>query len=159
MCRAISEWGVSPMGPLVDGRFSDCGPSNVNIDPSLGDLVVASAHVIVGEYAIDASTPATLADECAAALDNGLPFTLSVPGGSDAWQGYTGGVVGLVPLEQAELDHEVVCIGYRPAADGSLEFCIRNSWGDGYGESGNLWISQAAMAQCADQIAMKVSLL
>ena len=158
LCRAMSEWGVSPMGPLVPEGYSDVNTANVNVEPSLGDLVVSAAHVVVGEYAIDASSSSTLADECATALDNGLPFTLSVPGGSDAWQQYTAGVLGPVPPAQSALDHEVVCLGYRPATDG-LEFLIRNSWGAGYGLNGNLWISQAAMGQCADQVAMKVGLL
>lgn len=163
MCRAISEWGVCAMGPQVQDpgdpapRFSDCSQDNVNIEPTLEELETDAKHLVIGEYAIDA-TGSALFMALASAIDSRLPFTLSVPGGSDAWQMYTGGVVDAVPANQAELDHEVVCVGYRVSAAGAFEYEIRNSWGASYGESGNIWISEAAMAQCADYVAMKVTI-
>lgn len=161
LCDAISQWGVRAIGPNVQDpgdpapRYSDCSLANCNTEPVLADLEADATHIVIGEYAISPATPQALAT----ALDNNMPFPLSVPGGSDAWQEYTGGVVTAVPAEQAELDHEVFCLGYRVnTMTGKFEFEIRNSWGASYGESGNLWIDEAAMAQCADQRAMKVSL-
>jgi hypothetical protein len=151
--RAGQEWGVCPMGPLVPEGYSDCNAANCNDLPNLGELVTAAQRLIIGEYALFDR------DDYLNCLDAGIPFPLSVPGGSDAWQNYMGNAaIGPVPQDQSELDHEVLCIGYRVTPDGSIEFEILNSWGESYGDAGHIWINEAAMAQCADRTAMKVSL-
>ena len=151
--RAGQEWGAAPMGPVVPEGYSDCNPANCNDVPVLKDLELAAQRLVIGEYSLYGD------DEYIACLDAGYPFAVSVPGGSDAWQSYSGSdAIGPVPAEQSELDHEVLCIGYRVQPNGQLEYEVLNSWDDTYGDSGHIWITQAAMAQCADQAAMKVSL-
>lgn len=50
---------------------------------------------------------------------------------NDAWQMYSGGVVGINDCPNGQLDHGVVLVGYTAEA-----WIVRNSWGPSWGESG-----------------------
>ncbi len=149
--RGISEYGIRPMRPVAD-RYSDADTATITDEPTLADLETDATEIVVGEYGLY-STGAALSDEVALALANGLPVTCAIQADGDAFQGYSGGVLG--PLGTG-LDHYVTLYGFE-GPTGARGFSVRNSWSEGWGLSGNARISEACLAQFGDLIAMKVS--
>lgn len=145
--RAVNEYGVEPMKATVGGRYSDDDPATVNDEPKLLDLEVESENLMVGDYGIISHGKQRVA-ELRMALANGLAVTAAIAGGSNAFQSYTGGVLG--PIGEP-LDHYVCIVGYR-TVDGRTEFRIRNSWGEDWGERGDCWINEEAADELGDLI-------
>lgn len=146
--RAVGEWGVRAMGPMApDGRYSDLDPKTVDDEQSFLALEEDNQYLVVGSYGIY-TEGAQRAQDVRVALVAGYPVTVSVCGGSSAWQNYTGLVIGPTG---APLDHEVCVIAYETGG----VFRLRNSWGDSYGLSGDVLVSEAALAEYADLIAWK----
>ena len=153
--RGIAEWGIRPMGALAsDGRYSDVELATVNDEPSLTEIEADAHHVIIGAYAIT-SWGKQKSDDVAACVSAGVPVVLAIAGGSQAFQAYSGGVLGTL---NAPLDHAVFVVGYTTNADGSRVYTVRNSWGQSFGESGNVRISEDCLYQCGDLVAMKARL-
>lgn len=147
--RGISAFGVGPMGPLAsDGRYSDAELATINDEPTLLELELAARYLVIGEYSV--FTP----EDVALAIANRIPVTVAVEAGTDAFQHYTGGV--LEPMGVA-LDHYVTLIGYTTTTAG-LVFTMRNSWSEDWGMSGNALVSEDAVRQFGDMVAMKVGL-
>ncbi len=89
--RAIEEFGVRAIGPMApDGRNSDADPSTINTEPKWGDLEIESTSLLVGEYEIVTDGAQRIVD-VQTALVAQRPITIAIAGGSDAFQGYTGG--------------------------------------------------------------------
>ena len=151
---ALARFGVRPMGgPTSDGRFSDADLATINAEPELEGIEAETFAGLVVGLAIASVGDQLLAD-VQAALASNLPITLSVPGGSPAFQNYTGaGVIGAI---NAELDHYVTLAGYERAPDGAVKFRLRNSWGEGWGDGGYAWIDPGFLAICGDLYAIKV---
>ena len=149
--RFVNTWGVRPIAPLPT-RYSDADPATINDEPNLLELQKDAETVVVGEYQIF-SCGAERGADVRQAVTNGFPVTLAVPGGSAAWQGYTDGTIG--PTGET-LDHYVCCYAYEQQPDGTYRYKIRNSWGPGWGLNGDCWISEAALAECGDIIAVSV---
>lgn len=149
--RGINEFGVRPMTPLAD-RFSDADPSTINDESKLGDLEAESLEMFVGDYRIDSTGKERLDDICTA-IAGGQPVTVAIAGGSSAFQSYSGGVL---PALNAELDHYVCLLAYRTLPDGTREFGGRNSWSVGWGEEGNFWLSEAAVQELGDVVALSL---
>ena len=149
--RAVNGFGIRPMVPLAD-RFSDVVLATVNVEPKLGDLEAEALNVIVGDYGIY-STGEQRSDDIARSIANGKPVTCAVPGGSDAWQNYAGGVLG--PTGTA-IDHYVAVVAYDVDVSGKRVFVIRNSWGVTYGEVGNVRVSVDAIQEFTDIVALDV---
>lgn len=56
------------------------------------------------------------------------------------------------------IDHMVSLIGYRPAADGGVEYKMKNSWGQGWGAAGYAYIKQGCnQIASGDQSAMVIT--
>lgn len=150
--RWVGEWGVKAIqAPTPDGRFFDMDPTNVNVEPQMSDLEVEATSLIVGSYGIYTTGAARGAD-VRASVAGGYPVSVSVPGGSSAWQSYTSGVIGATG---EPLDHETVIIAYELAADG-YRYRIRNSWSEGWGIAGDCWVSEAALAEFGDLIVWRI---
>jgi hypothetical protein len=147
--RAVNEFGVRAMVPLRD-RFSDADEATINDEPKLGDLEAESLSAAIRDYGIF-SLGAARVDDVALAIATGKPVTIAIAGGSDAFQAYSGGVL---PALHAPLDHYVVLLGYETLASGHRVFHGRNSWGTGWGENGNFRLSEAALAELSDLVAV-----
>lgn len=151
--RGITEWGVRPMkGPTSAGANYDCEPSNVNDEPTLAELEEEATHLLVGEYGITSTGKQRIVD-MQTALAAKKPMTVAIAGGSDAFQGYTGGVLG--PLN-SELDHYTWIYGYEVQPDGSVVFLCRNQWGEGWGEQGNYRLNEAGAQELGDIVVLDV---
>ena len=163
--RGISEWGVRLMkGPTSTGANYDCEPSNVNDEPTLGELEEEATRLLVGEYGITTFGKQRV-DDMRAALAGKKPITVAIAGGSAAFQSYAGGVLG--PLN-AGTDHYVWIYGYEVQADGSVLFLCCNQWGTGWGErgrdelgaesgeSGHFRINEACAAELTDIVVLDV---
>ena len=141
---ALSTWGIAPMGPTVDGRYSDVPndpPDNSFPEPDLLQLQVAGADIISGEYQIpvDASAP-TL---CALALDANVPIWLGFEV-DDAFQALGPGDVALPPVDAPDDGgHAVYLSGYERDGASGFAFRLENSWGSGWADGGAVWVSQA----------------
>lgn len=144
---AIASWGVSPMTPLAD-RYSDDDPATVNDEPDFLELERDAQTLLVGAHPITSVGEQLVADVMTA-LSLGFPVVLGVPGGSPAWQRYSGGVLFVV---EAPLDHCVYVLG----GDGNT-FTIRNSWGPAWGERGNIRVSRTFLEKSTgDRYALSV---
>ncbi len=153
--RAIEEFGVCAIGPMAtDGRNSDADPSTINVEPKWGDLEAEALALLVGEYEI-VTTGAARVSDVQIALVAQRPITIAIAGGSDAFQSYSGGVLGLL---NAPLDHYVTLYGYdTDPISGQPVFYGRNSWGIGWGESGNFRLGQECITELGDLVVAAVS--
>lgn len=152
--RGITEWGIRPMGPLVQGCYYDCDPSDVNEEPTLGELEDDAKNLILGEHAITTTGVQRITDICTA-IASRKPVTVAIAGGSDAFQEYTGGIL---PALHAPLDHYVWILGYETDAHGQCIITVRNQWGPSWGESGNVRLSEAAVQELGDLVVLDVHL-
>lgn len=155
--RGISEWGVRPMlAPTADGRLSDCEPETINEEPALGELELDGLALLLGEYGIT-STGAQLEEELKVALFVAKkPVTLAIAGGSDAFQGYSGGVLEAL---NAPLDHYIYADGYETLPSGEFVLHVVNSWGvDGWGIAGRARLGSKSVAELGDLVVLNVKL-
>ncbi len=145
--RALREFGVQSIGECVGERYSDVSPEMVNSEPTLTDLQKSMAKLVVGDYRVTPSSTSV-----ANAIADGHPVCAAIAGGSDAFQGYVGGVLG--PM-MAPLDHYVLLIGYDTVVDtGARVFFGQNSWGASWGEHGYFTIDEACLAELRDLVAV-----
>lgn len=148
--RALSEWGVRPMRRLPD-RMSDADPRTINDEPKLDELEEDGATLLVGGYGIY-STGKQRGQDVRLSLSILVPVTVAVPGGSDAWQSYTGGIIGPTGTP---IDHDAVVYRAELQPDGSYIYFVRNSWG-WWGEGGSCRVSEAALDEFEDIVALSV---
>lgn len=152
--RSLTEWGVRPMlAPSPQGYNSDCDPSNVNTEPTLAELEQDAVTVVVGQYEIDSFGAQRVQDLCAA-LAAGCAVTCSVSAGNGSWEYWrpSGGPLGA--QSPVDLDHYVWFVAYR-TANGKRIFRIRNQWGVGWGEEGEIEVTEEFVAQVGDVYAYK----
>lgn len=150
--RAISEFGIRPMGALTsDGRYSDCEPSNVNNEPNLGQLEQDGLMLVVSPYAITTTGEEKWADY-KAAMANG--FAVRVDSFVDmAFENWSAGDKPFgVPdyTDQRGGGHALYSAGYS-GDNGD----VTNSWGLQWGMNGHIVVSKAFILQC-DVTAWKV---
>lgn len=150
--RFANEWGVRQMVALPD-RYSDVDPLTVNAEPNLAALEADGVNLVVGDYQIFAGG-SDLGAQVRAAISNGIPVCVAVPGGSDAWQRYTAGSV--IGATGTELDHYVCLYAYATQPDGSYLYVIRNSWGTGWGNGGDCLVNESALEEFGDVIALSI---
>lgn len=59
-------------------------------------------------------------------------------GGCDSYQG------GIMRGRGSNVDHAVMCIGWKTQANGKVAFLGQNQWGTSWGESGYFWIEEGS---------------
>lgn len=144
--RGIGEWGVRPMGPLVDNRLSDCDPATINAEPSFADLEADAALLAMGAYAIT-SSGAAREQELRVAMFHGFPVTVAVDASEGSpIQNYGAGVIDNMG---EQLDHYVALDAFR-TIDGALQVRFGNSWGPRWGENGGCWLGSTSIQQLGD---------
>jgi hypothetical protein len=67
------------------------------------------------------------------------PLATAMVAGTTGFDGYRGGVLNEVTT--AELDHAVTIVGWD---DAKKAWLVKNSWGEGWGEKGYVWIAYGA---------------
>lgn len=136
--RGIAEWGVRPMGPLVEGRYSDCGAANVNAEPDIAAIETDACHLEIGAYAITSVGADRVAD-VRKALAAGLPvcFGVFVDTAFENWNPADGPVTAPDFADPSGGGHWLCALGYTTQADGTTLVRFRNSWGTSWGDGGN----------------------
>ena len=142
--RVISEVGISPMGLSPDGLFCDVTTANVNTEPDLGQLESDGASLIIGAYEIRSSGAQKLQDikDCIA---SGVPVRVDsfVDMGFEEWTPRRP-PVGVPDYSDPQGGgHALYAIGFSGET-----IVVRNSWGIGWGDGGNVLVSPAWIAQC-----------
>jgi hypothetical protein len=46
--------------------------------------------------------------------------------------------------------HALAVLGYRTNADGTVDYLVRNWWGEGWGDGGDAWVTAGFLDACAD---------
>ena len=149
--RVIHEFGVRAMGPLVEGRYSDCSMAGALAEPKLGELEQDGLELLLGAYQITSTGARKLAD-LKTALASG--FAVRVDSFVDmAFENWSAGDAPYGTPDTSDPDgggHALYAIGY----DGDV-VTIRNSWGSDWGDGGNIRVSAAFIEQ-ADVFAWNV---
>lgn len=156
LLQSLAKNGVRAIqAPTSDGRYSDCDPATINTPETPEQDAAASQDVLVGEYMIDprdSAFPALVAS-CIAV---GVPVGVGIV--ADPFENWTPGspLDGTVDFNNA--DHWVVILDYYTDAGGNLVFKIRNSWGKGWGDAGNIEVTARWLqSSCMEAIAFAVS--
>jgi hypothetical protein len=160
------EWGVRAIGPMpmravdpVSGDAydadSDCVPSNVNDEPTFAELQTDSANLLPEPHQIVSSGPQRVTEYCLA-LDAKHPIVFGTLIDSNFLR-YTGGTV-IGAQNRRDPDgggHCMVLLGYRTdPATGKRIFIGRNSWGTGWGNSGDFECSEEFVKQIDEAFAI-----
>jgi Papain family cysteine protease len=129
--QGLSEWGAVSAATWGDYPASS---STINDEPTPQEMMLAADFKLAGAYFLTASGDQYLID-LMTALAAGYPVSGAIAASGNAFQGYTGGVLG--PLDD-DVDHATLWVDY--SWDGSnlssLVVIGANSWGDfQWGES------------------------
>lgn len=142
MIRAISEFGIRPMGYSPSGLFCDVTDDNVNSEPVLGDLEKDALTLVIGAYQIISTGAARIRDvKLAIASGFAVRVDTEVDRRFEEWtpeQGPYG-----APDPAASLGgHAIVCLKYD-----SDVFTVANSWGPEWGDgTGCIQVTPAFLA-------------
>lgn len=145
-----TTFGIRPMRCL-DDRNSDADPLTIDEPHDFAELKKDAEFVVVGDYGIYGA-PDEVGAQIRQAITNGFPVCVAVPGGSQQWQQYRGGVLGATG---AANDHYAFLYGYEMQPDGSYVYYGQNSW-NGWGEAGKFRANEAAVAEFSNVFAMSV---
>lgn len=150
--RGIQEWGIRP----TDNAMGDCTTSNINSEPTLGELVHSSELLLLGAYRIDSAGSQRIEDVCVGiAIGYGVSFTLWADNAFSNWK------AGDPPLGRPNLKdpgvglHHIYAASYR-TENGQRIVRARNSWGTGYGDNGEVELSAEAFVFCSDITVLSV---
>jgi len=115
-------------------------PGKVYVSPPLEAYTMASDNKIKGLFRITSSGGAKIED-IRAALQFRHPVVFGTIVGDDfgAYRGEEK-VFGLPTHIKGR--HAMIITGYRTRNNGSTDFYVRNSWGEGWGLNGHAWFSQ-----------------
>lgn len=152
--QAIQRFGVVPMGPPCDGRYSDVSERNVNDPATLGDVefstLLLGAHPITSEWE-------ALEYDLIVALSNGAPVSLAVPGGAQSWRTARGNRLRASDFGSEPLDHYVLLYDWVRSPEGEIVWTIRNSWGHSWGHGGDTPVATDFLQQYSgDRYALQV---
>lgn len=143
---AFEMWtkvGVCPesMWPYVE--------ENVNVRPPLEALLEGAANLMsIDSYRSILTEGKDRVRDFKLALDMGKPIVAGFAV-ADWWDdvGSTEKVYNPPRKEEVTGWHAVLTTGYREAPDGSISFCLRNSWGEGWGVKGYAWVDAEYIAK------------
>lgn len=133
LLTVLRQYGVAPMGPSSDGRFSDVGPSNVNDEPSLLDLETSGLKLLTGEYRIDETNPNFAAQIQASLTSNAAAgIGIFVDSGFMNWTGIAGPIDTIDLTDPNGGGHWLALDYYYTHPSFGLVFGGPNSWGTGW---------------------------
>lgn len=153
--HAIAEYGIRPIGELQFGRYSDVSeaPALLNAEPQLDELEADAKTLAIGAYRI---TSAGSARETDVKLALAAGFAVRIDSFVDtAFENWSAGDAPFgVPNESDPNGggHALYILGYTPDY-----YIVRNSWGQSWGNQGNIQVSHAFVQQ-ADVYAWHISL-
>jgi len=148
----MSEWGVTSATTWGD---YPADPVTINNEPTIEDLESCAEFELEGAYFLQSSGDAFCQD-LMTVLAAGYPCSAAIAASSNAFQGYTGGVLG--PLDDA-VDHASLWIDYEWDGRnyGSLVVYGVNSWGEfQWGEADTTGI-RGGMYRCNRDFVSKYS--
>jgi C1A family cysteine protease len=135
--------GLTPANPCSDALCTQsCSHKNLNELSEYSFYIGPYAEVTGFEYAVPKCTDTCEhqdLEKLAAATAEG-PVSVCVD--ASAWNSYTGGVMSYEacgPAGAMDLDHCVQLVGYNTTAS-SPYWIVRNSWSEGWGESGYIYL-------------------
>lgn len=103
-------------------------------------------HRVLTDYAVNATSKV----EMMSCLAGGFPFMIGIPV-YDQMMSEDAAATGIVTFPEAgaqpEGYHAVTVVGYTIDSDGQLHWCIRNSWGDQWGDNGHFWVQEEYLTQ------------
>lgn len=144
---AMARWGVEPIGPGVQGRYSDV-PNDTGYgfpEPTKSEIQRGASHLIGGEYAvaIDDALPETIA----ACLDVGVPVWIGGTVGAAYETASASSVQDPTPSsDKTAGGHAQVIAGYRVVTGtGEIQGLVVGSWGTGWALNGTVWVSSPWM--------------
>jgi hypothetical protein len=142
--RVISEVGIVPMGASPSGLYCDVTVGNVNEEIDLGDLERAGTSLIVGAYQINSSGTQKLQDikDCISSL---IPVRVDsfVDMAFEDWTPAKKPIGAPDYSDPQGGGHALYAIAFS-----GDNIVVRNSWGTGWGDGGNIIVSPAWIAQC-----------
>ncbi len=141
--RAISEFGIRPMGFAPTGTNCDFDDATINAEPLLSDLEQDALTLLIGTYQIN-SLGLEKVNDVKLALASGFAVRVDTEvdqrfeDWSPSQQPY-----GVPDYANGLGGHALYLTGYF----GNL-FVVRNSWGVTYGKGGDLLVNSAFIEQC-----------
>lgn len=135
----VSRWGVEPIAaPTSDGRYSDCEPANVNVEPDLIELEEDAKTLLVEEHQIT-SNGHQRAIDVALALQAGMPVCVGffVDTAFENWKAGDAPYGAPVNPEDSEGGGHYTCVLAATLTNGLYVFTVRNSWSASWGANGN----------------------
>lgn len=147
---ALSGWGVTPIGALASGRFSDVTPDNVNVEPTLLELETSGLKLVTGEFRINEQSD-TFGEQISAAVSGSsgkapcsVCFGAFVDSNFMAYDGNT-------PITTIDLrdpqggGHWFVGDYFYTSIALGLVIGGPNSWGPAWGRTGHYEIAVSAL--------------
>lgn len=132
-----------PADPYGASRNSDCSTLNVNDEPTLLEMEKDLQAIIVGPHVITTSGHALVLDICTAlAAGYGVAMGIFVdtegPLSVEGWDPSSGPLGAPVhPTDPEGGGHWIYIYDYYTDSSGNTVFQWRNSWGTGWGKSGD----------------------
>lgn len=113
--------------------------ANVNVEPSNADIFLASQNRILASYKIGDSRRGDML-ELSLRADQSVVYASALDKAD--YEAPKPGTVIDTPRHIWGW-HAQIVVGFRILANGSRIFCIRNSWGEDWGEDGFIWVTEA----------------
>lgn len=126
---------------VVEEAYFPYDENKVFTPPPLSIYTMASNNRIQGFYRIE-SYGIVRVEHIIRAIENNHPVVLSMLVGDD-FVSYMG--EDDVSFSKPGINggyHAMIVVGYRHTSDGTVEFKLRNSWGEHWGKGGYVWVKQ-----------------
>lgn len=158
LAAMLPIWGVGPMGSKSsDGRFSDCTPDNVNVEPTLLQLETSFQTLVTGEYRVDeAAADFTSQIQASIAGGQGRPpaaVGIGIFVDTQNFMAYDGSSpISVIDTRDPQGGGHWIAISYYyTTASGVVILGGPNSWGPRWGKAGH-WEATATCIQsvCSD---------
>jgi hypothetical protein len=154
---AIAQFGVRPMGPRNPNGNTDCTAENINAEPTLDELETDAKALVVGEYRIN-ELDHDVCDQVAAVIsDKRVPVGVGTYVDT-AFSNWRAGDLPMGLANQSDPNgggHWMVIVGYftDPATRKRI-FIVCNSWGEGWGDRGHIYVTEGWIKSAWDLYAL-----